>query len=400
LAFFTANIFGRDLKQSNWIWTNDEADASTARAFQRVYTPEDGKIPVSAQIVVASGQKHDLYVNNHHIGDEHDVDGRYADQSLARVRTAFLNPGQNVFTIKTHGRHGPVLLPPTGVLSSIVMTFNDGSQRELPSDTEWVATTLPNDEGEHHWGRVKVLGAYGDEPWGKIIVLPEPASGYHGGHHHHNHKHHHQHATPTFLESYCSHVENHLPPLTTPRLTYLNDAMWIWTNETDSAFNDPLGSRAFRKIVCLDKGTTINALNITIDLDDQFSIFVQGMSVANSTAATWDTTFHYLVNFSKPISGPDAVVIAIEGTNVLGYGNLITAIDFLGKGPSGTGLQGVVISDHTWKFNLTVPTDFQQPEFDDSSWQNAHEYGTYAHGAYAATGLALVDNPTLNTVNL
>ena len=342
------------------------------------------------------------------------------DESVARIRTAFLNSGPNIFTIRTHGRHGPAVFPQTGVLSSIVIKFNDGSKRELPSDSEWVATTLPYDEGRHHWGRVKVLGAYGDEPWGEIIVLPEPHLGHYGGdhRHHHHHHHHHPHGHPpvpaaclekenhplpsrhpdaTFLKSYCAHQANHLPALTTPPLTYSN-AQWIWTPETDANLLDPVGARAFRKIVCLDKGTTINALNISIDVDDTYSLFVQGNFVANSSAASWATTSHYLVNFCKPVSGPDAVVIAVEGFNGGGLANFITAIDFLGSGTNGTGVQGVVISDHTWKFDLTVPAGFEQKDYNDSTWSNAREYGTYSHGPYGAKGIPLFNNATLNTV--
>jgi len=66
LAFCVSQILGHNLTQCNWIWTNNEAAPSDVRTFQREFHSQEGKVPVSAQVLVASDQ-HDLFVNDRYV---------------------------------------------------------------------------------------------------------------------------------------------------------------------------------------------------------------------------------------------------------------------------------------------------------------------------------------------
>ncbi|KAF4615431.1 hypothetical protein D9613_003541 [Agrocybe pediades] len=388
LAFYIGQALAVDLKNCNWIWTNDQSKNSghsdELRAFQRAFHHADGKVPVAAEFFVASGHPHDLFVNDRHIGwfdgFEHGNDG-----AMGRIHTVPLESGPSIFTIRTQGSHRQI---PAGLLSSIAIKFHDGSHEEFPSDSEWMAATEPYGDERPRWGKAKVLGLYGAKPWGTVIIVPEPVHAHFGGGGEHRPHHPHVPATPA-------------APLT------INNASWVWTNETTTqpfgsggpVYDNmaPGGARAFRKTIHVGKGTTINALNITIEVDNEYTLYVQGQQIGSQD--DWSTAFHYLVNLTHPVSGPGSIVVAVNGTNTdtLGPAGLLAFIDLLGpKGRGKVGSQGIVMTDGTWKFDNTVPTGFEQPTFDDSTWGNVTVVGTYAKGPYQPS--TLHDSPTIANV--
>lgn len=100
---------------------------------------------------------------------------------------------------------------------------------------------------------------------------------------------------------------------------------------------------SFRKTVPVNKGTTIAAVNVTIQVDNSFRLYIQGTAIGSSSVST--ILHYYLVNLKHPVTGPGSVVIAFDGDNTdkpigpAGFGGIFT---LLGTGPSGSGPQSVI----------------------------------------------------------
>eukprot|EP01012_Entosiphon_sulcatum_P042037 TRINITY_DN5596_c0_g2_i2.p1 TRINITY_DN5596_c0_g2~~TRINITY_DN5596_c0_g2_i2.p1 ORF type:complete len:3298 (+),score=520.94 TRINITY_DN5596_c0_g2_i2:1286-11179(+) len=90
--------------------------------------------------------------------------------------------------------------------------------------------------------------------------------------------------------------------------------------------------------------------------DDYFTVWVNGTKVKDtgSLAAVWDCS---------DVDFPPGAVIAIDAWNAGGPAGLLASFT------TTTGRK--VLTDYSWRASLTAPTNWNQPNFDDSNWDFA-----------------------------
>ncbi|SJL00728.1 uncharacterized protein ARMOST_04042 [Armillaria ostoyae] len=144
---------------------------------------------------------------------------------------------------------------------------------------------------------------------------------------------------------------------------------WIWTNETNSAGNAPVGHRAFRKTVTSPYGKEAVCAEVVIAVDNTYTLYANGLSLGSGT------DFHTAQAYSVPPSrlSADQNVFAVDGENTGGPAGVIATI--LMAYNDGTSVS--YVTDTTRKTFTGLPTDFQLPATDDSTWRDATIVGKY-----------------------
>jgi hypothetical protein len=101
-----------------------------------------------------------------------------------------------------------------------------------------------------------------------------------------------------------------------PSASLLFSGDWIWTTEmNNSARQIPPMTRPFRKKVTSPTGQTAVSANISIAVDDTFTLFVNGKEIGSSQSknlADWQIGYFY----PDVLLDPSANVFAISATNV------------------------------------------------------------------------------------
>ncbi|PPQ96202.1 hypothetical protein CVT26_005607 [Gymnopilus dilepis] len=139
-----------------------------------------------------------------------------------------------------------------------------------------------------------------------------------------------------------------------------SNSSWIWTNEVKNGAAPP-GSRPFRNDWCPPQGKVPSTASIIITADNAYTLFLNGNTVGS--ASNWTTVQSYCVNLN-----PGCNTFAINATNFDGPGPnpagvlLATLISYT------DGSTSTLVSDASWRYNLSVPVGFEQPSFDDSKW--------------------------------
>jgi hypothetical protein len=91
---------------------------------------------------------------------------------------------------------------------------------------------------------------------------------------------------------------------------------WIWTTEMNNTANQiPPATRPFRKKVVSPTGQTAVSANISIAVDDAFTLFVNGKYIGNSPSTNPDWRVGYF--FPEVPLDPNVNVFALSATNVL-----------------------------------------------------------------------------------
>ena len=353
LAIVAADL---DFTSTNaqWIWIPGRAaDGITYPpgnvSLRRDYYPTNGKTPLSAEILITADNAYTLWVNGEEIGAQ------------ANFHQAFrycvpLESGCNVFAVE--GQNAPSTGPSNvgnaaGVISAIKIRYTDGFTDTIVTDAEWhaISGAVPGFQqvafDDSAWPAAFVEGPIGTTaPWNTIGVTIPPAT------------------------------DNPGPDLTS--------ASWIWTNEV-SGGNAPAGGRAFLKTVTLPGGQLADSIVIDITTDNQYTLYINGLVVGSGT--DFHTAQRYEVNFIPS----NTVMIAVWGFNSEGPAGLIAAAEIRGCG-CGCGANAFVVTDATWSFNTTAPTNFINPGFDNSGWPAA-----VVEGAYGISPWGRVPIPTSNS---
>ncbi|KDQ34234.1 hypothetical protein PLEOSDRAFT_163900 [Pleurotus ostreatus PC15] len=154
---------------SKWIWSSDHKNGAApkgVRAFRKTVN-ECAKVAVSATVLIIVDDSYTLYVNGEKVG---------AGNSYTRSQAwtiLNLHPTFNTFAISAGNIGGPA-----GVLATILITYNDGSNQTVVTDGSWKAIqTVPKGfelpfVNEAEWEDAKVVGPFGVGPWGKGVVIP------------------------------------------------------------------------------------------------------------------------------------------------------------------------------------------------------------------------------------
>ncbi|KAF7294723.1 hypothetical protein MIND_01009700 [Mycena indigotica] len=144
-------------------------------------------------------------------------------------------------------------------------------------------------------------------------------------------------------------------------------SQWIWTNEvTSPGATVPTGSRAFRKTFTPPLGKTPVTANILMDVDDAFTLFVNGAEIGFADRVPYAEQFCVALQ-------PCLNVFAVTAVNTGGSAGLLAAIEVTYS----DGSTSTLISDTTWRYSLTVTSGYEQLSFDDNAWTPALSQATY-----------------------
>ncbi|KAJ3740137.1 hypothetical protein DFH05DRAFT_1529433 [Lentinula detonsa] len=322
---------------SQWIWTPELSGGNApvgSRGFRKTFVPPQGKTPAFLTIAYSVDNVGTLFVNGQEISTE-DVwytAGTYcinlADCGCAVV-IAF-----NVTNESTTPN-------PAGLLVAGIVTYTDGSTSPIVSDTTWRTSEGGLPTGfqdltfdDSTWAPAVTEGANGVAPWGDVALAGSDPLSF----------------TP---------------------------ARWIWTNEVSAGGNYPPGARAFRYTLTLPGGQTSGTATIIIDTDNEYSLYVNGAFVGTGT--DFETAQKYVV---ENVQGPEIVfaVYAVNTNTVPNPAGLLAAIQVTSQ--DGYCTQCISTSSAVtfagWKaFPGPVPSGFEQPGFDDSTWPTAADEGAY-----------------------
>ena len=158
------------LTGASWIWANDPGVDPVRKAnpgvcfFSRRFTI-DGTSPVcSARATFAADNRFTLTVNGREAGRGDDWQ-RPSTFDIAGL----LHPGENSILVRAENDPDAGAVNAAGLIGRIVIEPKGLATVEVVTDGEWVSA--PAKEGAE-WKPVKVIGACGAEPWGKLDPRP------------------------------------------------------------------------------------------------------------------------------------------------------------------------------------------------------------------------------------
>jgi Protein of unknown function (DUF4038)/Domain of unknown function (DUF5060) len=156
---------------------------------------------------------------------------------------------------------------------------------------------------------------------------------------------------------------------------------WIWYPEGDPTRDAPVASRFFRKTFDLPPGKRIDNAVLRLTVDDQFTAYLNGRSLG--THGNWKSGREF-ADIADALR-PGRNVLAVRGENGQGPKN---------ANPAGLAcnleisLEGgetiVVLSDGTWRCATTGRDGWQEPAFDDSTWESARIIAHSGEGPWGA----------------
>ncbi|KAG6811252.1 hypothetical protein H0H92_008370 [Tricholoma furcatifolium] len=343
---------GLDFTGANWIWIpGREADGITYppgnASFRRDLTPTNGKVPISANILITTDNAYTLYVNGKPIGTG--IDFRYAQRYCVPLSHCC-----NVFAVEGQNYQPNAPGNAAGVLAAIQIRYSDGFTDTIVTDAEWHAVN------GSPAGFQEV--AYDDSSWAPAFVEgPYPSTA-----------------------PWNSYTISIPPPDQNPGPS-LQSAKWIWTNElTGPGSSVPVGARAFRKTINIPDGGLVVQAHVLIATDNEFTLYINGLLVGSGSSFT--TANRYLVNF-PPTS---TVTIAVYAVNTGGPAGVFGAFELITCDCS-SNVYGV--TDETWKFNLGTPDGFIQPGYNDGAWGSAVTEGGFGASPWGPTTAPAANSP-------
>ncbi|KAG6916027.1 hypothetical protein DXG01_008796 [Tephrocybe rancida] len=350
-----SSVVGLDFTGANWIWIPGRAtDGITYppgnATFRRDFTATNGKVPISANILINVDDGYTLYVNGNAVGTAHNY-------RTAQRYCVPLVKDCNVFAISALNNEPAGAGNAAGVLAAIEIHYSDGFIDTIVTDAEWhaVSGTPAGFEqvafDDSQWPAAFVEGSYPNTaPWNR----PENAMT--------------------------------IPPESQNPGPSLQSAQWIWTNElTGPGSAVPIGARAFRKTVTLPNGELAMQAKILIATDDGFTLYVNGLLVG-SAELLYTSANQYVVNF-PPTS---RVVIAIFASNIGGPAGIFAAFDLVSCDCSN---DDYFATDGSWKYNLGTPAGFIAPDYNDSAWPMAVTEGGFGAAPWGPTRLPTSNSP-------
>ena len=120
------------------------------------------------------------------------------------------------------------------------------------------------------------------------------------------------------------------------------------------------------KIIKIDQATPANSLIANVTSDNGYDLYFNG--IYRGSGSNWMQAQTYSMSMQ---GGKN--VLAIRATDAGGLAGLLADLRVNGQR---TG------SNTTWKVSLSAPANWTDPNFDDSSWANARDYGAYGIGPW------------------
>jgi alpha-L-rhamnosidase len=164
------NPFDADLDGAKWIW-NAKAKGDKKNAYFRkpLALNESDKIE-RAEIAVTCDNAFTLFVNGTEIGSGDNLNDVQRFDVAQRLKA-----GNNTLAVKCYNEGGPA-----GLLLSARVVLAGGKIVDLKTDDQWKSSPAETtgwnqpDGDESGWQSPKIMGSYGDAPWGKVGVRTLP----------------------------------------------------------------------------------------------------------------------------------------------------------------------------------------------------------------------------------
>ncbi|PKG97510.1 putative Ig domain-containing protein [Paraglaciecola sp. MB-3u-78] len=379
---------------SNFTITFEDSasDSITADFTINIAAERDAK-PITMDLIISGDNGEEVYVNGSYLGNSN-------SWNTASSYTVELNDGDNVIAVKG--------IDVDGVAALIAELQVDGET--FYSDSSWKVSTVYQpgweapDFDDSSWTNATKYGSYGVSPWRSRV------SGFTSG-------------SPakwiwsadndgdnTVYFRYTVSVESNSPldPVSIDTLALADGEVnqlysatlvgsggtdsYLWsvttgtlpdglalnsdtgaitgtpTTEGDSNFTITLEDSAIDSITAdftINIAAERDAKPITMDLiisgDNGEEVYVNGSYLGNSNS--WNTASSYTVELNDGDN-----VIAVKGIDVDGVAALIAELQVDGE---------TFYSDSSWKVSTVYQPGWEAPDFDDSSWTNATEYGSY-----------------------
>ena len=153
------------------------------------------------------------------------------------------------------------------------------------------------------------------------------------------------------------------------------DARWIWFPEGNPAASAPRGERFFRRVVQIPPDASIKAARLTITVDDQFTVYVNGEEAGKSSGQTdaWKKQGSFDIK-ARLRQGPN--VIAVKAFNNGDAAGLLANLEIECDSPI------AAVSDKSWKVANAVAEGWTKTGFDDASWPGAKEIAKLGEGPW------------------
>ncbi|MGH1565727.1 family 78 glycoside hydrolase catalytic domain [Mumia sp. DW29H23] len=157
----------------------------------------------------------------------------------------------------------------------------------------------------------------------------------------------------------------------------MSGASWIWTSDATTG-GAPAEPRAFRSTWTAPAGKTATSTEILITADDSFRLWLNGKLLGETQGAENEWQQSHL--YRAPLD-PQRNVVAVRTTNGPGSpAGLLAKI----RTTWSDGSTSVATTDATWKVSKQIPTGFEAPAFDDSSWESAKVLAVYGSGQWGS----------------
>ncbi len=154
-------------------------------------------------------------------------------------------------------------------------------------------------------------------------------------------------------------------------------ARWIWFPEGNPASGAPKGERYFRRVIQIPSGANIQTATLTITVDDQFTLYVNGEETGKSSGNTdaWRQKESFNIK-SRLRQGPN--VIAVKAFNNGDAAGLLASVEIA----SSSGSPISAGSDKSWKVANTTADGWTKADFDDAAWATAKEIAKLGDGPW------------------
>ena len=166
-----------------WVWFpegNPAQDAPVARRFfRRTFVLPEGKTIAQARLRVSADDWFSARLNGQTLGPGEDWHiGRQFDL------TRLLKPGINVLAIVAENKPAAVTANPAGLIAGLEVRFADNEPvARFVSDDTWRSAKSEasgwdsTEFDDSAWGKVMIIGRYGDGPWGRIGEVNDESYG-------------------------------------------------------------------------------------------------------------------------------------------------------------------------------------------------------------------------------
>ena len=163
-----------------WIWFpegNPQTDApAAARFFRKGFTLSSLANAKSARLFISADNRCEAWLNGHPIGGN--INWR-VPRSFDVSTT--IRAGGNLIAVQAENLDEHISPNPAGLMVSLEISFARTPSRLIRSDSSWrVSETAPPDWtkaefDDASWAPAKIVGEYGDAPWGKLQNEASPA---------------------------------------------------------------------------------------------------------------------------------------------------------------------------------------------------------------------------------